>query len=137
MPFYEIAYETGRMSVAEYADDAEAKSAIKAHHDRAIKGEPGGPIGQPAERIAAVYVYPEHPNSFNDAQTMSADVLEKEVGALIKSLKDENGVVALDILAVEVRGLSHPMQPKSEPFGSVYRAKETKKMKLDFLSEGN
>lgn len=133
MPFYEICYETGRMSVAEYASDEEAQSALKAHNDRAVNGELGGPIGQPAERIAAVYVYKQHPNDFNDVQTMSAEVLEKEVGGLIKSLADENGVVAVDQLAVEVRAISHPMQEAKKPFGSVYRMKEQKSLDLSFL----
>jgi hypothetical protein len=134
MPFYEIAYETGRMSVAEYANDDEAKMALKAHNDRAVSGLAGGPIGQPAERIAAVYVYANHPDSFNEMQAMSADVLQKEVAALIKSLADENGVVAIDQLAVEVRGLSHPMKERKEPFGSMFKLKESKSLKLAFLA---
>ena len=134
MPFYEIVYETGRMSVAEYADDAEAQSAIKNHHDRAVSGQIGGPVGQPAERIAAVYVYDKHPNEFNPAQTASADVVKKEVAALVDSMKDENGVVAVDLLAMEVRGLSHPMDMSRKGFASFYRMKENKSLKLDFLA---
>jgi hypothetical protein len=137
MPFYEIAYETGRMSVANYADDDEARIALKNHHDRAVKGAVGGPIGQPAERIANVFVYSHHPNAFNDVQTMSAEVLQKEVSALIKSLADDNGVVQIDVLAVEVRGLSHPMKPRKEAFDSLFKAKETKKLNLAFLEGGD
>jgi hypothetical protein len=114
MPFYETVYETGRMSVAEYQDDDEAKSAIGEHHRRAVMGEVGGPIGQPAERIVAVFVYGEHPNEYNPDQTMSADVLEKELAALVKKVKDKNGVVAVDQFVTEVRDLTYPMVPTDD-----------------------
>lgn len=140
MPFYETVYETGRMSVAEYEDDAEAQSAIGVHHGRAVRGEPGGPVGAPAERIAAVYVYDKHPDAFNEAQTASADVVQKEVEGLLKKMKDENGVVALDRLALAVRDLSYPMVYRDEraqdAFGSFYKMKENRKLPLDFLEEG-
>lgn len=144
MPFYEVAYETGRVSVAFYENDAEAESALKAHNDRAKGGLAGGPVHShpqgvtgepnwPAERIAAVYKYDKHPNEFNAAQTMSADLLEKEVAGLIKRLSDDNGVVLIDQLAVEVRGLSHPIKSRAEAHDSVFRMKETEAMQLGFL----
>lgn len=133
MPFYEIVYETGRMSVAEYADEAEAKSAIGAHHKRAVNGEPSGPVGGPAERIAAVYVYEKHPDDFNSEQTMSADVFLKEVEALVKDRKDKNGVVSVQDMSLETRGLSHPMVKERGAFDSMYKMKEDKKMSLAFL----
>jgi hypothetical protein len=134
VPFYEVTFETGRSSVACYEDDAEAKRALAEHHRRAVHGEVGGPIGGPAERIAKVRVYKEHPNEFNAAQTMSADVVEKEIGALIKGLADDNGVVSVDRLAMEVRGLSHPMVTgKEHSFDSNFLMKEDREMKLDFL----
>ena len=134
MPFYEIVYETGRMSVANYDDDAAAQAALKNHNDRAQSGESGGPLGQPAERIAAVYEYDKHPNEFNSDQTMSADVLITEITNIVNSLKDENGVVSVDRLATEVRGLTHPMNNAREGFGSFFKMKETKKLKTDFLT---
>lgn len=136
MPFYETVYETGRMSVACYEDDEEAKRAIGEHHGRAVSGQPGGPLGQPAERIAAVYVYDRHPNEYNPDQTMSGDVAEKEVGALIKKMKDENGVVSIDHLTLAVRDLTHPMTTGRAGFDSFYKAKETKKLDLSFLAGG-
>ena len=96
MPFYETVYETGRVSVACYADDAEAQSAIGEHDRRARAGEIGGPVGQPAERIAAVYVYNEHPDDYG--KTVSMDVAKKEVEAVIKAVADENGVVDMEQL---------------------------------------
>jgi hypothetical protein len=134
--FVETVYETGRMSVGEYADEDEAKSAIKAHHDRAVNGEPGGPVGAPAERIAAVYVYDKHPDDYNPDQTASADVVTSEVAALVKKMKDENGVINVDQLAMAVRDISHPMQQgtdREDSFGSFYKMKESKKLNLDFL----
>jgi hypothetical protein len=136
MPFYETLYETGRMSVACYEDDAEAQSALKNHNDRAKSGESGGPVGQPAERIAAVYIYDKHPNEYNPDQTMSADVAQKEVAALVKAMSDDNGVVNVDRIALAVRDISHPMvvgSTKTEPFASTYKMKEKGKLDLAFL----
>lgn len=136
MPFYEITFETGRSAVASYENDDEAKKAIGEQHRRAVSGEPGGPIGAPAERVVAVRKYSEHPNEYNPAQTMSADVLSKELAALVDAAKDENGVVSVDRLAVDVRGLSHPMViDKENSFDSNFLMKEDSSMKLDFLKE--
>jgi hypothetical protein len=137
MPFYEVVYETGRMSVACYEDDAEAQLALKAHNDRALNGQAGGPLGQPAERVSAVYKYEDHPNEFNAEQTASADVVSKEVEALIKSRKDKNNVVSLDQLSLDVRGLSHPMNTEREGFDSFFKVKEDKKLDMGFLKGGN
>lgn len=134
MPFYEIVFETGRMSVANFADDEEAASALKEHVRRATAGEAGGPIGQPAERVAVVYKYNQHPDAYNEVQTATADVLEKEIGALLKSLKDDNGVVSIDQLAMDVRGLSHPMKPEHTGFDSFYKMKETGKLKPELYA---
>lgn len=133
MPFYEIVYETGRMSVAQYDSDDEAKEAIAAHHARAVKGEAGGPVGAPAERIKDVFVYNQHPDNYNMAQTASKDVLKKELENLVDTFADDNGVVAIDRLAMEVRGLSHPMANNRGTFDSFYRAKESKKLNMSFL----
>ena len=131
--FYEITYETGRCSVAEYADDDEARSALAEHHRRATEGAAGGPLGQPAERIKVVRIYKQHPNEFNPDQTMSADVLKSELGALVDAMADDNGVVNVASFAVEVRALTHPMAPKEAPFDSEFKMKEDKVLKLDFL----
>lgn len=134
--FAEIVYETGRMSVGEYGSEEELKSALKAHHDRAMSGEPGGPVGQPAERISAVYLYDEHPDSYNVDQTASADVVEKEVAELVKKMKDKNGVVNIDTLAMAVRDISHPMlqgTDRKDAFDTFYKVKEKGKLNLDYL----
>lgn len=137
MPFYETVYETGRMSVAFYDDDAEAKSAIKAHNDRAIAGQPGGPVGAPAERISNVFIYDKHPNDYNAEQTMSADVAGKAVSDLLKQMSDENGVVSVDRLSMAVRDLSHPMKvgsDRKDAHDTFFKMKEKGKLDLSFLS---
>jgi hypothetical protein len=133
--FLEVVYETGRMSVMEVDSLEEGLEGLRVHNDRAKKGEPGGPLGQPAERIAAVYEYDEHPDNYNPEQTMSAEVAEKEIAAIIKSTKDKNGVVNIDQLTLGVRGLTHPMADETdlEGFGSRYKMKESKKTDMAFL----
>lgn len=134
--YAEIVYETGRMSVAQYDSEDEAKSAIAAHHARAVRGETGGPVGQPAERIRSVYLYDQHPDAYNEAQTASADVVAKEVEGLIKKMKDENGVVQIDALSLAVRDISHPMKQgteRADSFDSFYKMKESRQLDLAFL----
>ncbi len=138
MPFYEILYETGASSVACYENDEEAERAIGEHHKRAVNGEPGGPIGAPAERIKAVFVREEHPNDYNVEGTMSADVAKSEVDALIKAGGASNkGVIPLDQLAVEVRNLAHPMVVgKENAFDSNYKMKADRSLDVKFLEGG-
>ena len=114
MPFYEIVFETGRSSVAQYDSDEEAFSAAGEQDKRAREGQQAGPQGGPAERVAKLYKYDRHPNDYNVEQTMSADVAKSEIDTLITALTDANGVVAVDQLAAEVRGLSHPMVTAKE-----------------------
>ena len=129
----EIVYETGRVSVGQYDDEKQLKEALKNHNDRAKNGEVGGPIGAPAERIAAVYLYDKFPGNFNPDQTMSAEVLNKELSALVKASADDNDVVAIDQLVNKVRGLSHPMNEKVSGFDSRFKMKESGKLDLAFL----
>jgi hypothetical protein len=134
MPFYEVCFETGRTSIAFYEDDAEAERALSEQHRRAIHGEPDGPLGGPAERVAKVYVYDRHPNDYNVEQTMSAEVMEKELSALVKKMKDENNIVPIDLLAMEVRAISHPMvEAREAGFGSIFKMKENKALDMAFL----
>lgn len=136
--YYEVAYETGRTSVMCCEDDEEAKAGLAEQNRRAAAGEPGGPSGAPAERVARVFVYKKHPNEYNPEQTMSADVLKKEVEALIDKFKDDNGVVSVDRLSLEVRGLSHPMidGAREAGFESIFKMKADRELDMAFLSEG-
>lgn len=148
MPFYEVTYETGRTGVAEYQNDAEAQSALKAHNDRARTGKPGGPVADhpqgaagvpdwPAERITAVRVYSKHPDDYNTEQTATKEVVLKEIEEQVERLADDNGVVNLQELANEVRGLSHPMVTERESsFDSIYKmANDLGDMPLGFLED--
>lgn len=133
MPFYETVFETGRNSVAEYADDDEALGAARAHHLRATKGErslASADTSPPAERIVKLLKYDRHPNELNPSQAMAADSLEKEVKELIKALADENGIVSVGRLSAEVRAISHPMDPSAGPHDSVFKMPETGELSL-------
>lgn len=86
MPFYEIIYEPGTKSIAEYADDAEAQSALAAHKERALSGQPATPessvhpdpdapatVGTwAAERPIKVFVYDTHPAAYEPPIDTSA-----------------------------------------------------------------
>jgi hypothetical protein len=131
VPFYEIVYETGNVSVGEYADDAEALAAAGAHDERAQSGAAAGPQGGPAERVAKIYKYSQHPNEYNPEQTASAEVVTKEFTELVKAMKDKNDVVNIDQLALEVRGLSHPMTNKEHPHDSQFKMQEESVLTLE------
>jgi hypothetical protein len=139
LPHYEVIFESGNTSVIEGENDEEALAGVKEQDRRAREGESGGPASDDpataanwaAERIAKILKYDKHPGDFNPDQTMAADQLKSEVGALIDALADENGVVRIDQLAVEVRGISHPMVSKEHPHDSQYRMKETDVLTLE------
>jgi hypothetical protein len=147
VPFYEVTFETGRSSVANYADEAEAHRALKEHNRRAMSGEAGGPVaghgggpGNPnwaAERIAVVREYAKHPDEFNPEQTMSGDVLKEQMVVLIDDAADANGVVNLQDVGERVKGLAHPMKNRDEgdPFGSTYKMEEDRVLDLGFLTD--
>lgn len=132
MPYYETVFESGDVSVAEYADDAEAMSALSAQHERAKTGGKNGPQGGPATRIAAVYKYDSHPGSLNEEGGLSADVLTSELGALVKAFTDKNGVVNAMAFAEGVKGLVHPMAEPSG-FSSRFKMKEVATLDLSEL----
>lgn len=137
MPFYEVLFETGAMSILNAETDEEAMGFVAEQDRRARAGEPGGPIGQPAERIAKVYKYDKHPDDYNTEMTASADVLKEEVTALIDGLKDENGVVAIDDLSNGVRAIAHPMKSeRTEPFESMFKMEHTGELDLSSLEGG-
>ena len=86
MPYYEIIYEPGTKSVAFYEDDTEAQSALQAHKERALSGQPATPESSThpdsdapaavgtwaAERPIKVYVYETHPADFEPEVDTSA-----------------------------------------------------------------
>ena len=124
--FCEIVYEDGTVSVAEYKDDAEAKSAVMEQHDRAKTARTNGPQELPASRIAKVFVYDKHPGDFNADGTLSSDEVQAAIKDLVK------GVDVVDVMALSqaVSNLAHPMQEPTGPFGSRFKAKETGELEL-------
>jgi hypothetical protein len=130
VPYYEIIYETGAHGVAFYENDEEMASALKAHHARAASGERGGPGGHPAERIAKALEYEDHPADLMADQTLSADVVKKELDAALKAATDENGVVYVPDLTATVRDITRPVLDANalSPHDSIFKAKETKEV---------
>lgn len=145
MPFYEIVYETGSKSVIQADDDKQAMSGIKAHHQRAIAGEPGrgqsttrsdlegnAPqvLDYPAERVVKVFKYDTHPADLTADQTMSKDVVKSELDALLKSKSD---VVNLMELAADIRDLANPIIADAGRHESMYKMEASSELPLDDL----
>lgn len=128
MPFYEVIYETGSKSVAEYKDDETAISAVKAQHEKATTGQPGGPTGHPAERVVRVLAYDTHPGDLGEGMTMSKDVAKKELDAI---MKDQGEVVNVMDLAARVRDLANPHVLDAGVHDSQYKMDEARELKLD------
>ena len=103
--YYEIVYEDGSVSVADYASDADATAAILEQHNRAKIGGKNGPQEATATRIAKVFVYAGHPGDYGAGGGLAAD----EVLASVKDLLKGRDVVDVQQLAVTVSALNHPM----------------------------
>ena len=132
MPYYEIVYETGNHSIAEYADDEEASNALQAHHDKAKTGQSAtpesqtrtdlgdapvaGPTSWPAERIAKVYKYDKHPADLGSDNKVNAETLHDTIDAL----KNEEGLVDTGAASSVVRNASSPFMQAEGPFDSDY-----------------
>lgn len=143
MQYYEVITEPGSRSVMSAESDEEALSALKNHHERAMKGEAGrgkstprSDLGDnapqvmdyPAERITRVLVYDRHPADYNEDMTMSAEVLKKELDGLLKGEK----VVNVMEFAAKVRDLTNPLYNYDEigRHDSQYKMEEVKELKL-------
>lgn len=147
MPVYEIIYETGNHSLAEYENDTEAAKALTEHHNRAVNGLSAVPESSPrtdltpgelaatgqqtwnAERVKKVLVYDAHPATLNEDQTLTADELLAALPDVVKSLSDDNGVVRLPELESRIRSLSDPRNPtKSHAHDSNYKMEESRQL---------
>ncbi len=133
---YEIVYEDGSHSIAEYADDDEALSAVTAHHERATKGEPAllsDPDGRvKATRIVKVFKYDAPPGDLLEAQLLPEDQVTKELEGLLKE-STKSGITDLRELAARIRDLANPFI-ESGPHESNYKAKETEEVALPWQS---
>jgi hypothetical protein len=127
---YEVIWEDGSHSLANYADDDEMKSAVLAHHNRAKSGESGGPAGGPAGRIVKVFKYTDDPAESDD--TMSADVAKAELDAAIDAAADENGVIVLGDLLNIVAAI-RSSQVSSAPHESNYKAEAVEEFAIESL----
>lgn len=125
MPFYEVIYETGSHSIVSAESDEEALSGIKEHHKRAVEGRVGGPAGNPAERVVRILKYDRHPADFGEEQTVSKEVLEKELKELLKQSDD---VVHVPEVAAALRDISNPLV-ESGPHDSNYKMQEAEELK--------
>lgn len=123
--YVEIIYETGAKSVAFYDTNEEMMEAVKAHHARAKSGEDGGPSGHPAERIVELQIYNTHPQDLNEDMTMSADVMNKELQAIVKNAT-EAGVVNIQEIAAGVRQLASPTVDEASRHDSQFKMKADK-----------
>lgn len=131
MGYAEIVFETGARSLMQYDNESEVADFVKTHTERAMAGEPGGPTGHPAERVARVYYYDSHPSEEDKA--VSADALKSLVDGMA-----HDGVLNVDQLRAAIRDEASPTYPVSQGrFASNYKAQESKKaMGDDFMSGG-
>lgn len=123
--FYEIIYETGRNSIANYNDDDEARAAVGEHHRRAIHGELAQMSNEqmgPAERVVKVLKYNEHPADYGASQAVSID----EVRAAVDEALDKHAVgdmVSVPEVAASIRDITRPTV-ESGPHESNYKMSE-------------
>jgi hypothetical protein len=143
--YYEIIYENGEHSIAEYENDGEAELAIGAHVDRAKAGLPGTPDSLPrtdvpenlpvhqqtwaAQRVVKVLKYDEHPYDYGStASNLTKEVASKTVDDCIKEVADENGIVDLKQLCAAILETTEP-RLDSGPHESNYKMKEVGELK--------
>jgi hypothetical protein len=135
VPHYEIIFEDGSYSVANYKDDEEALSATQAHHDRALEGGPAllSDVDNrvKATRIVKLIKYDAPPGDMFEGQTLPEDQVTSELKGLIASATSD-GVTDLRVLAASIRDLSNPLVD-SAPHESNYKA-EGKEVALPWQS---
>lgn len=126
--FYEVIYENGEVSVAEYATDEEALKAVTEQHNRAKAGLKNGPQEAPASRITRVLVYPNHPGSYSGGG-LAAD----EVQSAIKDMLKGVDVVDVQQLGVAVSSLNHPMKDAENPHDSRFKQTEERELETGLV----
>lgn len=121
MPYYEIIFENGEYSIANYENDEEALTAIHTHHDRAAVGEKAGSWegANPAQRVKAILVYDEHPGV--DNPNLSVDQIKDVLD------KFDEGSINIHELSAALRDEISPLV-ESEPHESNYKMKELREL---------
>lgn len=130
--FYEIIYETGAHSVAQYDSDEEAMSAITAHNERAVNGEIGGPSGHNAERIKRVYVYDRHPVTEGESQAVTIDQIHAAIDAAVDMVA-VGDMVSVPEIAAAVRDITSPTV-NSGPHESNFAADSVRELSLPWAA---
>jgi len=125
--FYEIVYEDGTVSVADYPSDDAATAAVMEQHNRAKAGVKNGPQEASATRVAKVFVYPTHPGDYGAGGGLAAD----EVLASVKDLLKGRDAIDVQSLAVSVSALNHPMVNEAEAHESKFKMEADRELKLE------
>lgn len=130
--YAEVIYETGSHAVLSYENIDDLKSGLLTQHQRAVKGEVGGPTGHPAERVTKVLLYDEHPADYNASGTISA----KDLASLADSLS-VGGQISANELTQRLAYMTSPVVlPAEGRHDSIFVAPSTDELALDFLKEG-
>lgn len=127
--FYELIFENGSNSIAEYANDDEARLAVEAHHNRAKNGETGGPAGNPAERIVKVLKYNDHPVDFTESQAVEVSEIRAAFDSAITD-KKVGDLVSVPEIAAAIRDVTSATV-NSAPHESNYKAPEVGELTFD------
>jgi hypothetical protein len=123
--YYEIIYETGEHSIAQYDSDDEAVEALREHHRRALSGErfqtrsPQDAPAGPATRIKRVIKYDRHPADLTESGLIDADKI-----APIVDMVGVGGQASVHELTAALREELNPTLPESAPHESNYKMKE-------------
>lgn len=126
MAFYEIVYEDGTVSVADYASEEDATGAILEQHRRAKEGGKNGPQEGVATRVAKVYVYSQHPGDYGTEGGLSVDEVKAAIDAVLTGVD----VVNVQQLAQYVSSLNHPMKPDAGAHESKFKMEHDKELEL-------
>lgn len=147
----EVIYETGAHSVVSYDDLDELKTGLKAHHRRAVEGDPGSAqdwsersdidpeeargahaiATRPAERVKRVFLYDEHPGG-NDPSNDSVDA--NTVNTLVAGMTQSDGKLPAFQLISALRDELSPVHPTDQGrHESMYKADGEEMTDLSFL----
>lgn len=124
--YYEVVYEDGSVSIADYASEADAVEAIEAQNERAKDGQPNGPQGGNATRVAKVFKYDNHPGDYGTNDGLAVD----EVKAAINDMLQGIDVVNVQQLAQNISALNHPMKPDAGVHESKYKQEPVGELEL-------